>query len=125
MSPAVKPGDLVIYYRLESKVVPKDLVIFEHEKNKQIHRVVAVEGDTVDITEEGLVINGALQQEAHIHTKTEPYREGIKFPITVGEGEVFLLSDNREGGVDSRIYGTVPIKALSGEVITIIRRRDF
>lgn len=49
----------------------------------QIRRIVAVSGDSVEITAEGLKVNGYLQQESGIYTETLPYTEGISFPLTV------------------------------------------
>lgn len=125
MNPAVKAGDLVIYYRLQKDYRFSDAIVLECDGQTQIRRVVAVAGDTVDITEEGLVINGYVQQENEIYTETLPYTEGITFPVTVGEGEVFVLGDNRTNAKDSRIYGTVKISETKGSVMTILRRREI
>jgi signal peptidase I len=126
MTPSVKDGDLVIYYRLDNdKYLPKDVVVLEFKGNEQTRRVVATEGDTVDITEDGLIINGALQQEQEIYQKTERYQEGVSFPLTVPEGQVFVLSDFRTGATDSRIYGCVKVEDTKGKVMTVIRRRSI
>ena len=126
MSPAIKDGDLVIYYRY-TKVgyLAQDTIVLEYNGQKQARRVVAVAGDVVDISEDGLVINGALQQEADIYQKTERYADGVSFPLTVPEGHVFVLSDSRTGATDSRIYGTVNIDDTLGKVMAVIRRRSI
>ena len=126
MIPAVKDGDLVLYYRYtRSGYLPQDVIALEKDGQKQVRRVVATAGDTVDITEDGLVINGALQQESEIYQKTERYRDGVEFPLTVPEGQVFVLGDNREGATDSRVYGCVKIEDTLGKVMTVIRRRSI
>ena len=125
MDPGVKEGDLVLFYRLDKDYTSSDLALVEYQGEKQVRRVVAVAGDTVDITEEGLMINGALQQEPGIYTETLPYQEGITFPVTIGEGQVFLLGDNRETAADSRLYGPVEARDTLGKVITILRRRNL
>lgn len=125
MSPAVKDGDLAFYYRLQKNYQPSDVVVLEKDGKKQIRRIVAKEGDAVEITENGLKINGYLQQEAEIYTETLPYTEGITFPITVGKGEYFVLGDNRDIAEDSRIYGTVKKEDVKGIVITLLRRRGI
>lgn len=125
MKPALQDGDLVLYYRLDKQYVANDVLLLDFEGQRQVRRVVAVAGDVVDITEEGLVINGALQQEFDIYEATQRYADGISFPLTVGEGQVFVLADAREGATDSRIYGAVEIKDTLGKVITILRRRNI
>jgi signal peptidase I len=125
MAPMVKTGDLVVFYRLTNDYAIGDLLIVEFQGERQIRRVVAKAGDIVDIGEDGLIVNGAIQQEANIFQSTFPYEEGVEFPLTVGEGQVFVLADSREGATDSRIYGGVDVKDAQGTVITIIRRRHF
>jgi len=125
MAPAIKDGDLVIFYRYtKSGYLPQDAIALKIDGKKQIRRVVAAAGDMVDITENGLVINGALQQEPGIYQITERYAEGVDFPLTVPEGQVFVLGDNRAGATDSRIYGCVRVKDTLGKVMTVIRRRS-
>jgi len=92
---------------------------------KQVRRVVATAGDTVDITENGLMINGALQNEPGIYQETQRYAEGIEFPVILRESQVFVLGDARANTTDSRIYGPVNINATHGKVITIFRRRNL
>lgn len=125
MSPAFKDGDLAIYYRLQNEYHSSDMVVLEKDGEMQIRRIIAKSGDSVEITEEGLKINGYLQQEAGIYTETLPYTEGISFPLTVGRDEYFVLGDNRTNAKDSRIYGTVSKEEIKGTVITLLRHRGF
>jgi len=125
MNPSVKDGDLVVFYRFDKKYRAGDLVLLSFQGKKQVRRVIAAAGDTVDISEDGLVINGALQQEPGIYQETQRYAEGIPFPLTLGEGQVFVLGDAREGATDSRMYGPVNAKDTRGTVITIFRRRSL
>lgn len=122
MNPAVKDSDLVIYFRLDKEYIASDCIVFAYQGTKQVRRVVAVEGDTVDITEQGLIINGQPQGEAYIYEETRRYAEGIDFPITLQKGEVFVLGDAREDALDSRVYGPVTIEDTLGKVMLIIRR---
>lgn len=125
MYPAVKEGDLVMYYRLDKNYAAADLLVLIYEGKSMVGRVVAVEGDTVDITEDGLLVNGALQEERGIVSETVPYQEGIRFPVILEEGQVFVLGDSREHATDSRIYGPVKAKDTQGKVMCVIRRRNF
>lgn len=125
MSPAFKDGDLAVFYRLQKEFQPSDTIVIEKDGETQVRRIIAKAGDEVDLTEDGLKINGYLQQEKEIYAETLPYTEGISFPITVKEGEYFVLGDNRTNAKDSRIYGTVKQEEIKGVVITLLRRRGF
>jgi signal peptidase I len=125
MSPAVKDGDLVFFYRLDKDYVAGDLLVLSFRGRDQVRRVVAVEGDTVDITEDGLVVNGAIQQETEIGAVTEQYADGAPLPVTLGPGQVYVLGDNRENATDSRVYGAVNKEDTRGAVIALIRKRNL
>jgi signal peptidase I len=125
MAPAVKDGDLVAFYRLDKNYSSGDLLLLSYQGEQQIRRVVAVAGDSVDITDAGLLVNGALQQEPEIYEPTNRYAKGIDFPLTVPAGQVFVLADSREDGTDSRVYGAVDTDDTLGSVISVIRRRGL
>ena len=125
MNPAIRAGDLVIYDRITQEYHTGDVVVIKQDGSRQIRRVAAVSGDVVDVTEEGLSVNGYQQQEANICTETLPYKNGIEYPLTVGEGQIFVLRDNRISAEDGRIYGTTDLKDVQGVVMTVIRRRNI
>lgn len=125
MNPAFKDGDLAVYYRLQKNYHPRDAVVIEKNGKTRICRIVAVPGDQVDITEEGLKINGYLQQENEIFRETYPFEGGISFPITLKEEEYFVLGDNRTKAEDSRIFGSVSEEEIKGSIMTLIRRRGL
>lgn len=126
MDPAVKDGDLVIYYRLDKNYVANDLAVLEKQGKTQVRRVVGIDGDKIDINRDnGLEINGYPQQEDNIYTETLPVVGKTKFPLTVGTEQVFVLGDNRKYAVDSRTYGCVDKSDTKGKVIAVIRRRSL
>ena len=115
MKPAIKDGDLVMYYRLDKRFVSGDIAVFKKDGRTTTGRAVAVAGDTVDITKDGLMINGATQISQDIYFDTTQFQNGVDFPITVGEGQIFVLGDNRPEASDSRIYGCINIKDVKGD----------
>lgn len=126
MDPAVKDGDLVIYYRLDKNYVASDLAVLQKQGKTQVRRVVGIDGDKIDINRDnGLEINGYPQQEDNIYTETLPVVGKTKFPLTVGTEQVFVLGDNRKYAVDSRTYGCVDKSDTKGKVIAVIRRRNL
>ena len=68
-----------------------------------IKRVIATEGQTVDIDfEAGIVyVDGVPLEEDYTYTPTNA-QEGIVFPITIADGCIFAMGDNRNGSKDSR-----------------------
>ena len=123
MYPAIKDGDLVMYYRFDKRYVATDTVAISYDGETQARRVIAIEGDTVDIREGKLYVNGAPQCEKDVQGVTDRYESDVEFPLTVQEGEIFVLGDSREYSTDSRIYGCVPINKTLGKVTMIMRTR--
>jgi len=125
MQPALQDGDLLLYYRIVKDYHAGDVVVLHHEGRDLTARVIAVSGDTIDITERGLLVNGAVVQEPQIPGETTQFEGGVTFPLTVGRGQIFVLGDNRPHATDSRILGCINEDDVSGRVIGVFRRRNF
>lgn len=123
MSPRISAGDLLLYYRLADDYVSGDVMVFQKDGEQYVGRVVARGGDTVEVTEEAtLVVNGSTVLETDIYYSTPRYENGPEYPVTLSEGEYFILCDYREGAWDSRYFGPVSRDEVKGKVITVIRR---
>ena len=131
MYPRIDAGDMLLYYRLDTDVRAQDVVVLQKvtpEGNSELFvgRVVAVAGDTVDIGESGrLRVNGNSMIESNIFYDTYPYENYTEFPLTLLDGQCFVLADSRDGGSDSRYYGPVEREELLGSVITVLRRNNL
>ena len=127
MKPRLSAGDVMLYYRLEKKILPSDVLVYQKDGKQFVGRVIGQPGDTIDIPEDGgLSINGNIQVEDGIFYDTERYdTEAVKYPITLKENEYFLMSDMRSGGKDSRLFGPVTRKEIKGKVITVLRRSSI
>ncbi len=97
------------------------------ETKRFVCRVIAGPGDTVEITvEHGLTVNGNSLIENNIFYPTQPYEEGVtEYPVKLGQGEYFVLADQRNGGMDSRYFGVIRQEEIQGIVITILRRNNL
>ena len=88
-----------------------------------IKRVIALEGQTVDIDfEDGIVyVDGVALDEPYTNTPTN-LREGIEFPLTVEEGCLFVMGDNRNVSKDSRSIeiGLIDRREILGKAICLI-----
>lgn len=85
-----------------------------------IKRVIATEGQLVDIDfEEGIVyVDGTALQEDYTYTPTN-VEEGMKFPLVVEDGCLFVMGDNRNGSKDSRNpeIGLVDTREILGKAV--------
>lgn len=126
MKPRISGGDLLFYYRMNREYHLDDVLVFNVKGEEQIARLVAVGGDTVDISMDGVLsINENTIIEDDIFYATMPYQGGIEFPVTLAPDEVFVLCDYREGAMDSRFFGPVKIDKIKGSAIFVIRRGDL
>ncbi len=126
MSPNIKAGDLLLYYRLEKSCQAQDVVVLRKNGTNYVGRIVAVGGDTVEITDDDrLVINGNTMTETNIYTATPRYEGFVEYPLTAAQDSYFVLADHRAGSEDSRYYGTVQKSEVLGKVITVIRRNNL
>lgn len=88
---------------------------------KMIKRVIAVSGDTVDIDfENGIVtVNGEALEENYISEPTTRDEGAFEYPLTIPEGYVFVLGDNRNISKDSRHedVGLIPEDEIMGKAV--------
>lgn len=82
-----------------------------------VKRVIALPGQTVDIHDGGVYVDGQLLDEPYYDGVTNKTDTSVKYPITVKEDCVFVMGDNRANSTDSRtsILGQVPYKAIFGK----------
>ena len=107
-----KHGDIVILRKTG---------VFDNEPI--VKRVIATGGQTVDIDfSEGVVyVDGEALEEDYIREPTYT-AEGTEFPLTVPEGSIFVMGDNRNGSSDSRDYrlGTVDTRYVIGKAAFLL-----
>lgn len=165
-----KPGDIVVFrYHLDPaepepkdnyvRIFPKALPLLPLYWNKTTHfftwymprnfvkRCIAVEGDTVEVRNKNLYVNGKLKFEPYIQhvdrrifppplSISQDYQtrwEQAKFvdspegylirdnfgPVVVPKGTIFAMGDNRDNSSDGRFFGPLPLKYIKGKPMVI------
>ncbi len=106
-----------------------DVVVFRYPKDPSIDyikRVIGVPGDTIEMRNKQLFINGKKTDDPHawidkpdsILPGTESVRDNFG-PILVPKGHIFVMGDNRDNSYDSRFWGFVDEKEILGQAFIL------
>ena len=123
MVPTLIDGDKLIITRLAGDYEVGDIVVLQKDTYREepiVKRVIAVAGQTIDIDfDTGTVyVDGEVREEPYINAPTYD-REDFEGPVTVPEGCVFVMGDNRNNSTDSRYasIGCVDTRYIMGKVV--------
>ncbi len=103
-----------ISYRFKD-VVRGDVVVFRYPRDPKqffIKRVIGLPGETVQITNNEVYINGELLEEPYLAEGTKTKKNDVK---TLQQGEYYVLGDNRSFSLDSRDFGPLQEKFIVGK----------
>ena len=127
MVPTLQDGDrlLVLNSMLYDDYNYGDIVVLRKSSflsEPIVKRVIATEGQTVDIdfSTGSVYVDGVLLKEDYINELTFT-EEGTEFPLTVPEGSIFVMGDNRNHSNDSRDsrLGTVDSRYVIGKAVVL------
>jgi signal peptidase I len=80
-----------------------------------LKRVMAVGGDTIEMHDSVVILNGVSLEEPYVDERT---LDGVFFhTVEVKEGQVFVMGDNRFDSIDSRTFGPVAESDIVGKVL--------
>lgn len=133
MTDTLEVGDRVLGEKLSyrgSAPEQGDVVTFEDPEGTSsilIKRVIATAGQTVDLVDGAVTVDGV--------TLSEPYVEGkpslpisqhapnldadISYPYTVPDGCVWVMGDNRTNSLDSRYFGAIPVRSVTSRAFAV------
>lgn len=131
MEETIMPGDMVFSEKISYYTrTPErgDIVTFadpEVAGRTLIKRVIATEGQTVDLEDGHVYVDGVQLDEPYVGEK-ESYPLArtaadveVEFPYIVPSGCVWVMGDNREASQDSRYFGAIPVSSITGRAAMI------
>lgn len=111
---AAKQKDELNFFErlLANKSAPSSL-----KKKYYVKRVIGLPGQTIDLKDGKVYVDGEELDEPYYDGVTSSIDATVQYPITVDEGNVFVMGDNRNHSKDSRSseLGQVPYKAILGK----------
>lgn len=118
MYPTLQDGQNIGIFKLAYAVSEPErgdiIVIKISEEKNYVKRVIATEGQKVEIIQNVLYIDGEETPEEYLP-------EGLVYndygPIVVPEGYIFVMGDNRPSSIDSRAIGCLPEKDIIGKAV--------
>lgn len=128
-----KQGDIIVFYASRAVILDdnSEIVVSAGIRQNLMKRVIAAEGQTVDFDFAAgrVYVDGRELDEPYISGLTHSDQGAFtgKYPVTVPDGYVFVMGDNRRASIDSRAseLGFVPIDDIIGRVVFSISPFGF
>lgn len=108
-----------------------DILVFKHPDEPErdlIKRVIGLPGETLEMRAKKIYINGQPLDEPYVHFMSPPaattdanqldLRERFG-PVTLPDGHLFMMGDNRDNSEDSRYWGFLPRENVKGKALII------
>lgn len=118
MIPTLLPGDRVLvckFWYYVQKPEREDIFVFKYPvdpKRDFVKRIIGLPGDTVEIRQGTVYINGEPLKDSYVKFKDAYNMQ----KVTVPSDSYFAMGDNRPNSQDSRFWGFVPEKNIRGPV---------
>ena len=120
MEPALKDGDRILINADIDSLKHGDIILFhfpEDPSKSYIKRVIAVSGETVEVREHKVLINGNVLDEPYVSTENNQLTSDYK-EKRVPDRSYFVLGDNRDQSSDSRTWGMLDRKFIYGKFVS-------
>ena len=138
MLPTLQIGDHILVNKFMYSFGPihrGDIIVFKFPQDETrdfIKRVIGLPGDTLEIRGKRILINGGPLQEPYAVYSDGPFARGGDRdqlgPLVIPPGQLFMMGDNRDHSMDSRVWGFLDIHKIKGKAIIVyfsIRSEDI
>lgn len=123
MQPGLYTGERVVVSMLAYDIgSPQrgDVIVFhppDDPGTTYVKRIIGIPGDHISIKPDAVILNGHKLDETYISTIDPSAPENISIlpTITLGPNQYFVMGDNRQDSVDSRVFGYVPRANIIGK----------
>nr|AHF26087.1 signal peptidase I [uncultured bacterium Contigcl_1764b] len=122
MEPGLQSGDMIVLWKT-SDVKTGEVCAFYFNNKLLLRRIIAREGDIVEIDEMGYVkVNGEILEENQYISEHALGQCDLDFPFRVPTGQIFVLGDNRDYALDSRAtnFGCIAQDEIYGKPLARI-----
>lgn len=117
MLPTLHDGEAVFYTRIHKTLEKGDIVSVRIPSGEYyVKRIIATEGDTIEVRDGQVYVNQELLDEPYVEGSTLEQEESVQYPMTLTEGQIFVMGDNREASMDSRSFGVVGERQVKGKI---------
>jgi signal peptidase I len=125
MYSTLQDGDEILVVPPSDPIAGGEIVVIEQssggDRRTLVSRVIAVGGETIEMLSCYVMIDGTEIEEPYLDPEvvTPGNCGGDLVAMTVPEGHVFVMGDNRGGSQDSRALGPIPLDDLVGIVVSV------
>lgn len=114
MDPTLKEGDILILNKMDHSLKRFDVIALTYNKTRLVKRVIGLPGEHVEYKNNKLYINGTYVKEDFLQVKTGDFKLDYLGETKIPKGHYFVMGDNRQNSMDSRMIGLVSSKNILG-----------
>ena len=111
MNPSLKNNQILLLNKMDRSFKRFDIIVFNHNSNKLVKRIIGLPGDKVTYNDNKLYINDKLVKENYKRFNTDNFISDV-----VPKDMYYVLGDNRSNSLDSRYIGFISKDDIEGVV---------
>lgn len=132
MEPSLLSGDYVYIDKMYDETTRpqrNDVIAFKYPKNPSLYlvgRIIATEADSIEIMERKIFLNSLTYNDSYGHymtERTDGLLDNMKL-IKIQNGSVFVMGDNRDASLDSRVWGPINTNDIVGKMFYVVWRKN-